>query len=698
MRKTIIDEQIKLAKDNIKKGSNKEEMQNKLKEILMAYKEYLNLTEEEVKRYLIKIEALSKNNLINLNISKKLYTLAPIGLSLVISMSFTGCVSKSKQIEMQQQQLEEANEKLNEMAKELEEMKNKEVVDMVAITKAPTQAPTVVPTKKPEKQEKLDLSKFIYDGTDEEKVVLNINTFINDSLAKGLYTRDTKANEEVILTFALNEDNKKKAVTDFVNLFYYLNASRLPKDTYTIYQNTNLGMNDYMESVNRAFKEITNDAYTVLPNTMLSLENLFTYKNDYEYVNKCYQLLALINQTKGDERQNYIEQMKNFKRYMLTSYQNKEIDLSSQALECCLKFMKIADKFTAGYIFNDESMTSSLKQIYLSSLKEEDRNEIDLKNFNPDINDLEEAFNSRGKRIVYANRKKVKEIPHIGLSYNEVIENINNNVNLDSYNFNPYSKKEWLNYQRFGEFQTPTQAPTLSDEEKIKARDTGLSEGEKAAYQRYQEVAQALDIEDLNYVDEENLNSNDYDKIYQYYYYQAYMKVKEELIQMENEITVYEEELEPVLEEEPEEVIEEFDFEKIKKKAIKKAKKDLKKEAKKVSSAQDIKEVTITEKPSDDCEDYDTVYNYFYTTTYMEERWNLVMEERFPDLAKLDTDTNYILAKNEELNMATIDEKPYLSTEERNQVIDEVVKDYAKELYDVYFSNDDTLEKTRKSL
>ena len=47
--KTLIDEQIRVAKHNIQKGESILKMQNSLRRILSAYKEHLKLTEKHGK-------------------------------------------------------------------------------------------------------------------------------------------------------------------------------------------------------------------------------------------------------------------------------------------------------------------------------------------------------------------------------------------------------------------------------------------------------------------------------------------------------------------------------------------------------------------------------------------------------------------------------------------------------------------------
>ena len=213
MKKTIIDDQINVAKRNIQNGESILKMQDSLKRILSAYKDHLNLTQKEIRNYLIRIEALMEVKVNNLKINPK-FKGAIAGVTLILfSPTLVACNQKTEVVEE---------------VKEVKEPEN----DLV----------TMIPV-----QEKEGLSKesFSYDGMSLEEVKGYISNFINDSLSKGLYSDEENK---------LGVTDEESMAKDFINLYFYLNTKYLDDDIYAIYNSENIDFDNIYETSQEALK------------------------------------------------------------------------------------------------------------------------------------------------------------------------------------------------------------------------------------------------------------------------------------------------------------------------------------------------------------------------------------------------------------------------------------------------------------
>lgn len=665
--KTIIDEQIKIAKENIKNGVKEAEMSSRLKEILEAYKDYLKLTLDQVRKYKLQIVTLTKAD--NLKINSKCFRVALMGLSLSFATpSLTGCGSDRKLIEEQQQQLEEQKSTIDLMQKELDKMNNKPV-DMI-VNKEVTPTNTPIPTLTP-----LNLNEYFFDGNNLNEVKGYLSNFINDSLHKGLYTELT-TNQ----TLGLNkqESDKYQMAEDFVNLYFFFNANRLPDYLYGIYQNNDFATT--YESVKRAIKVLKEDTYSITKDTKLSLDRLFIYRNDYVYVYKLYSLLASYNETLNQEvKNNLIANVKEVWSNILNNKLQNPSSISNQAFYFDMTLVKIIDNLTSNSIVNDEMFQNYYQQLYPNYA--DDVVQIDYSSIN--FSELQKAVGKKNKKSFASKINTAKNVSYNMKSYSQLIQEISDQVRLSSFKANPNTAKEWINNQ----LALEEASKSLSEEEKKKAHDTGCQEGEKAAYDYYQQVSSALDIPDVVLLDDSYLNSNKFEELYNYWYAKTYMQVKQNLVNLEasqveetfipeTEIQIEENNLNNV----------QISYDEIKQKALTKAQEDIDICKNEYANMIDIPEIDIPNEPSSDASN-EEIYNYWYAVTYMDLRWELVMSERYPEqTSSFDVDSDYLLSSNKPF---TLDKQPYLTKEQREQIIDNTIKDYAQELYFTYFEQED---------
>ena len=113
-------------------------------------------------------------------------------------------------------------------------------------------------------------------------------------------------------------------------------------------------------------------------------------------------------------------------------------------------------------------------------------------------------------------------------------------------------------------------------------------------------------------------------------------------------------------------------YEQIKRKAIEQAKADIIVYDRAEEDKENIPEYDIPNQPDENSQDKKAIYDYWYRVTFMEERWELVMQQRFGNQV----------------------EEPYLSQNERDRITAQAIYTYANELFDTYYP-DDQVKKVR---
>ncbi len=457
--KTIIDDQIRVAFNNIKKGVSREDMQERLKKILIAYKESLKLSKEQVHNYLVKIESLSDFKLQNVKINAK----APlIGLSLVLlSPSLTAC-SNNKEIPIKEEKVEESTDLVTMIPKEI--------------------------------NKSLNLDRFAYDGMDLDEVKGYLSNFINDGLTKGLYSSAEK-------TLEITEENKSELASDFVNLYFYLNTKYLDNSIYSIYNLEDIDFDEIYEKSQKAFNYLLEDTYTVTTDTKLLLDRLFIRNTDYQLLRQMYSLIASRNNVNNaEEKEFYTEQIRLNYVHMLNEYLNNErVRVNNQTLQFGLGIVNIADKLSQKDIKNDESLKELYTKIYPILLDEEERNNYDGHEIDSD--EFNNALVLKNKNSFIRKIMNTKDTDTTDKSYQELVDEITTQIRISSFKANPYTVDEWL--EKEGAKQEIVETPITSTlpEEPEKTEEVAANETPK------EEVPVEENKEDTKNPDYENIKN-----------------------------------------------------------------------------------------------------------------------------------------------------------------------------------------------
>ena len=579
--KTLIDEQIRVAKHNIQKGESILKMQNSLRRILSAYKEHLKLTEKQIRSYQIQIDALEKIKVDNLKLNPK-FKGTLIGLSLVLlSPTLTACDKQDTVDESVVVDTSEANNLV-----------------------------TMVPNQEHEK--KLSLESFNYNGMDLDEVKGYLSNFINDSLSKGLYADDNNK-------LSVNEENKEQIAEDFVNLYFYLNTKYLDDDIYAIYNLEDTSFDDIYESSKRALDRLFDDTYTVTPDSKLLLDRLFIKKTDYQILRQMYTLMANRNIASSlEEKEFYVEQVRLNFVHMMENYENSNIKISNQCLRYGLELMKIITKFSSKVNLDDPDLVEYYTKIYPKLLSEEERNNYDEHQITAEELEntlIQTSRNDFIKKIMNGNGEVSK-------NYQELVKEISDQIRLSSFKPNIASNSEWLSKEGITDLNIAKEENLESQEEKEPTTDIEKEESQ---------------IEENETSNEEETNKEE--------------SKEETPILDSNEVNNYE---------------------KVKNKAIKQAKEDITIYDRAEEDKENIPEYEIPNQPDENCQDKKTIYDYWYRVTFMEERWELVMKQRFGNQVK----------------------EPYLSQSERDKITAQAIYAYASELFDTYYPE----EITKKTL
>ncbi len=566
--RTIIDDQIRVAKHNIEKGESILKMQESLKRILIAYQESLKLSKEQIKKYQIKIASLEKMKVANLKANPK-FKGALIRFSLVLlSPTLTACNKKEVTEDVASKQVIEEKELVTMIPKEIQ-------------------------------KKKLSTESFSYNGMDLEEVKGYLSNFINDSLSKGLYADDNNI-------LSVDEDNKSKIATDIVNLYFYLNTKYLDDEIYAIYNSSDIDFETIYESSKQAMNYLLDDTYTVTPDSKLLLDRLFIRNTEYQSLRQMYALMANRNIAKSDEEKEfYAEQVRLNFINMLDKYENSNSKISNQGLIYGLELIKIVDKLSSKDMINDPDLIEQYTKIYPKLLTEQER--INYDNHQISLDELENILTEKSKDSFA--QKISNGNGEVSKSYQDLVKEITTQIRLSSFRPNISSTDEWLSKEQINEIDEIDTLPEV-------------------------ETSSNDEVENQT-------NSNE--------------DIKEEVEEVKDDVETNED-----------------GYEQIKRKAIEQAKADIIVYDRAEEDKENIPEYDIPNQPDENSQDKKAIYDYWYRVTFMEERWELVMQQRFGNQV----------------------EEPYLSQNERDRITAQAIYTYANELFDTYYP-DDQVKKVR---
>ena len=566
--RTIIDDQIRVAKHNIEKGESILKMQESLKRILIAYQESLKLSKEQIKKYQIKIASLEKMKVANLKANPK-FKGALIRFSLVLlSPTLTACNKKEVTEDVASKQVIEEKELVTMIPKEIQ-------------------------------KKKLSTESFSYNGMDLEEVKGYLSNFINDSLSKGLYADDNNI-------LSVDEDNKSKIATDIVNLYFYLNTKYLDDEIYAIYNSSDIDFETIYESSKQAMNYLLDDTYTVTPDSKLLLDRLFIRNTEYQSLRQMYALMANRNIAKSDEEKEfYAEQVRLNFINMLDKYENSNSKISNQGLIYGLELIKIVDKLSSKDMINDPDLIEQYTKIYPKLLTEQER--LNYDNHQISLDELENILTEKSKDSFA--QKISNGNGEVSKSYQDLVKEITTQIRLSSFRPNISSTDEWLSKEQINEIDEIDTLPEV-------------------------ETSSNDEVENQT-------NSNE--------------DIKEEVEEVKDDVETNED-----------------GYEQIKRKAIEQAKADIIVYDRAEEDKENIPEYDIPNQPDENSQDKKAIYDYWYRVTFMEERWELVMQQRFGNQV----------------------EEPYLSQNERDRITAQAIYTYANELFDTYYP-DDQVKKVR---
>lgn len=420
MRKTIIDDKIKEAKKALNNGASLETVQKKLTDYVLYMTTALELDEKTVEAYNKQIAELGKKNHILYANKYAIGALALASTVLIGAAAFVGCNGSKKQ-------------KNNETKAAIEQETEKEVKPI---------------EKEVEEEVNYVLPEHLsFDANDMAIATTNISEFINDALGKGLGT--IKKDGKLVSSF--KESTLSKKAQAYLNWYLVANINNIDyKVLAELNQQGNLTADKLYQDFIDVTAEIKNETFSSKEGLML--DKIFADKNDVEYINELTDLIYKINSTKNAKNnKKLVKKARKIKEAMLVDFAKQGIEVNAAAADYALTQLEIADALLNGKVItNDEDEHQLYNSTFKNCVSAEMKEKLGIKKVDGLVSSevsLKSVFRNKYRMelkdkfdmaLSYETKKDVTT------SYNYVVENIKNNIDVNKFVANKYTVSDWL--------------------------------------------------------------------------------------------------------------------------------------------------------------------------------------------------------------------------------------------------------------